>query len=321
MGNLYFLIVTDAFSKWIEIIPMRNITAAATIEALRGLFARFGLPIHLVSDNGSQLTSAEFAQFTRLNGIRHTTTAPYHPKSNGQAERFVQTFKLAYKAGQGSPSQKIANFLLQYRNTSNATTQQSPAKLMFGRSLRTRLDLLSPYSARPYHPSPTIYQPSRSFPVGQEVWYRDFSVSSKKWDKGRVVARIGNAMYEIQLDLHPHQTVRRHVDQLHQRTLPPETQETGMASHHPRLPVDQPTTGPFAQMDRQHAPWDEQLSPQSAAHTASPTESISAAPREPLESEDVGSSEMPRHTLRPEPSVLRRSPRTTKGIPPKRLDV
>ena len=106
------------------------------------IFARFGLPNTLVRDNGPQLTSAEFTQFRRLNGVKYITIAPHHPSSNGQAERYVQTFKLGYRAGQGNPSQKLASFLVQYRNVPHTTTKMAPAQIMFGRRFRARLDLI-----------------------------------------------------------------------------------------------------------------------------------------------------------------------------------
>ncbi len=70
-----------------------------TIKELRRVFAAYGLPEHLVSDNGPQFTSAEFAQFMKANCIKHIRCAPYHPSSNGCAERFVQTFKRAISSG------------------------------------------------------------------------------------------------------------------------------------------------------------------------------------------------------------------------------
>ncbi|XP_021709560.1 uncharacterized protein K02A2.6-like, partial [Aedes aegypti] len=91
----YYLIAVDSFSKWPEIVQTNRITSAVTISILRGLFARLGMPVTLVSDNGTQFTSAEFADFCASNGIEHLTTAPFHPQSNGQAERFVDTFKRA----------------------------------------------------------------------------------------------------------------------------------------------------------------------------------------------------------------------------------
>jgi len=48
----------------------------------------------VVSDNGPQLTADTFEEFCKQHGIKHITTAPFHPASNGLAERFVQMFKL-----------------------------------------------------------------------------------------------------------------------------------------------------------------------------------------------------------------------------------
>ena len=61
------------------------------IKALRHIFSTHGLPEVLVTDNGSTFTSMDFATFVKRNGFRHTRCAPYHPASNGLAERAVQT--------------------------------------------------------------------------------------------------------------------------------------------------------------------------------------------------------------------------------------
>ncbi|GFW77514.1 uncharacterized protein K02A2.6 [Trichonephila clavipes] len=73
-------------------------TTKKTIECLRDSFARFGLPRVLVSDNGSQFTSYEFQRFMHKNGVRHKTSAPFKPSSNGQAERYVATLKQSLRA-------------------------------------------------------------------------------------------------------------------------------------------------------------------------------------------------------------------------------
>jgi len=122
-----WLILVDLFSKWPEVVPMHSTTATRTIEELRLIFSRFGLPDQIISDNGPQFVSEEFREFVKSNGIHHVRVALYHPKSNGQAERFVQTFKAAMKkmaSKGGDVNQKLSNFLLTYRKTPQSTTMQ-----------------------------------------------------------------------------------------------------------------------------------------------------------------------------------------------------
>ena len=95
-----FLIIVDAHSKWPEVIVMSSTTSQRTIEVLSTYFARYGLPEQLVSDNGPQFTSHEFETFIQQQGIKHINSAPYHPSTNGLAERFVQTFKNALRASE-----------------------------------------------------------------------------------------------------------------------------------------------------------------------------------------------------------------------------
>jgi len=101
-------------------------TTEATIRALRSLFATFGLPQQVVSDNGPQFTS-EFALFLKHNGVKHIRSFPYHPSTNGLAERFVRTLKRAMRSSDfKEPHQKLMNFLLCYRTTPHTTTNVMP---------------------------------------------------------------------------------------------------------------------------------------------------------------------------------------------------
>ena len=97
MGGSY-LIVVDAHSKWPEVHHMSTTTTTKTIQVLRSLFARYGIPEQLVSDNGPQFVSEEFGTFMKRNGVKHIKCFPYHPSSNGLAEQFVLTFKQAVQA-------------------------------------------------------------------------------------------------------------------------------------------------------------------------------------------------------------------------------
>ncbi|GFV13576.1 uncharacterized protein K02A2.6 [Trichonephila clavipes] len=113
-----FFLIVDAHSKWLEVYPMKVTTTKKTIECLRDSFARFGLPRVLVSDNGSQFTSYEFQRFMHKNGVRHKTSAPFKPSSNGQAERYVATLKQSLRAMhkyEGTIQQKLSTFLMQYQ--------------------------------------------------------------------------------------------------------------------------------------------------------------------------------------------------------------
>ena len=113
---------------------MDTTTSTKTIEKLQILFARYGVPYQLVSDNGLQFKSEEFQMFLKRNGIKHLTSAPYHPASNGLAERCVQSFKSAMKSEtEVKPlSIKLATFLLAYRNTPHSTTGEASSQLFLG---------------------------------------------------------------------------------------------------------------------------------------------------------------------------------------------
>ena len=140
-----FLIVIDAHSKWIEVFLMTSATALTTVQHLRQLFSRFGIPDSIVSDNGSQFVAKEFQEFCKANGIQHIRVAPYHPSSNGLAERAVQVFKQGTKkVSNGTILDRISRFLFQYRITPHTTTGLPPCEMLMGRKLRSRLDLLKP---------------------------------------------------------------------------------------------------------------------------------------------------------------------------------
>ena len=108
-----FLVLVDVYSKWMEVKMVKNVTSSTTITALRSIFAAHGIPELLFSVNGSVFTSAEFKNSTQHNGIRHATFAPYHPVTNGLAERAVQTFKsFLIKTPNGTLEDRLSKFLL-----------------------------------------------------------------------------------------------------------------------------------------------------------------------------------------------------------------
>ena len=105
-----------------------------------------GDPEQIVSDNGTQFTSREFGEFFNQHGIRHIRSAPYHPATNGEAERFVQVFKRVIRANSEPTSystshtsaskidteSEVYRFLQIYRTVPHSTTGLTPSELLFG---------------------------------------------------------------------------------------------------------------------------------------------------------------------------------------------
>ena len=238
-----FLVVVDAHSRWPEVIEMKSTTATATIQELRRLFAAYGLPIQLVSDNGPQFVATEFKTFMKSNGIKHIRCAPYHPSSNGAAERFVQSFKRAMKASQKSDQslhQRLMNFLLMYRSTPHSTTNVAPCTLFLKRQLRTLLDLLRPNveddvvskqaDQKLQHDQ---HCKSRELYIGQRVLVRNVR-PGQSWIPGTVIERNGPLSYLVQVS--SDKVWKRHIDHIREMHDSPQQEEDVSSGRQQVLP-------------------------------------------------------------------------------------
>lgn len=133
-----FLLCVDYFSKYPEIYKLTETTSRGVINAMKSVFARHGIPDIVISDNGPQYASAEFRAFSESWDFQHLTSSPNHPQSNGQAERTVQTIKNMLKKSECSNSDPYIA-LLEYRNTPLEGIGLSPAQLLMGRRLKSKL--------------------------------------------------------------------------------------------------------------------------------------------------------------------------------------
>ena len=168
--------------------------------------------------------SEEFSQFVKIYGIKHIKSATYHPASNDQVERAVQTFKSKLRSTEkesGTLSQKLCRFLLHYRSSPHATTGISPSELFLGRQLRTRLFLLKPdveESVREKQAKqlkePAIARAVRQFRTGDLVWAQDYSSRSSKWTEGVIDSVLGPVTYQVRVENY---LWKRHIDQLKAR--------------------------------------------------------------------------------------------------------
>nr|XP_056721023.1 uncharacterized protein K02A2.6-like [Euleptes europaea] len=227
-----FLIVVDSYSKWLEVSDVCSMTSRVVVRELRKLFATHGLPDTVVSDNGAQFTSAEFQEFLAKNGIRHTTSAPFHPATNGQAERMVCTTKEAMRRIERNDWDRgLAEFLLYQHTTPNSTTGKSPAELLMGRRPKTPLDRLHPDLApeRPRHRE----QPATPRVVEQDapVYARNYGMGPA-WIPATVQDATGPVSYWVATP--EGRVLRRHIDQLRRRLA--DEPDRAAATEAPELP-------------------------------------------------------------------------------------
>lgn len=191
-GKLY-LIVVDSFSKWLDVTVVPSTAAKVTVRVLRRLFAEFGLPDTVVSDNGTGFSAGEFKNFCHRNGVQHYQVAPYMPSSNGVAERNVQTVKNFLKKLEPNADVEVelASFLLSHRTT-RLSCGKSPAEMLMGRQLKTCLDNIRPPKKRSFKQG--------KFQEYDPVWVRQFRAGgARSWGEGVVRRQVGHRVYEVEL--------------------------------------------------------------------------------------------------------------------------
>ncbi|CAK1600391.1 unnamed protein product [Parnassius mnemosyne] len=219
------LILIDSSTKWLEVFEMPKTNATAVIKVLRCTFARFGLPLELVSDQGPPFTSAEFKEFLTRNGIQQRFSPAYHPSSNGAAENAVNICKKAIKKAHRESidvDAALQTFLLTYRNSIHSSTGESPSMLLQKRTLRSRLDLLRSDRAlinkvNQAQSKQVEYTGGvqRSFAPGEPVWVREYG-HKDRWVKGTIVHGEGSRRYSV--DKGDSRQVVKHVDQIKRRS-------------------------------------------------------------------------------------------------------
>ncbi|GFR91029.1 Pol polyprotein [Elysia marginata] len=212
-GNRQYLIVVDYFSNFIEVEHMTSTTTAHTISKLKQLFARYGIPKTIVSDNGPQFTAEKFQQFAKRWNILHKTSSPGHPQANGKAEAAVKIIKMLMKRATNAETDPY-KALLELRNTPRQDVGLSPAQIMFGRSRRSMLPSRPEQqkltdqtfqdrrehrrsSSKKYFDRLSKTLPKLS--VGQRVYYEQFG-NNKKWASGVIQSDLEDRSYIIKGD-------------------------------------------------------------------------------------------------------------------------
>jgi hypothetical protein len=137
-GNKYVLVLTDAFSKWTEVVALPNQTAETTCRALMDKIVLYhGPPKVIITDRGTNFTSRLFNNLCRELKTKHKTTTAYHPQSNGMTERFnktmVEMIRKYIADGFERWEEVLGPMASAYRNSVHASTMETPYFLITAR--------------------------------------------------------------------------------------------------------------------------------------------------------------------------------------------
>ena len=147
-NNKFILVVTDYFSKFTEAYAIPNMEAETVANKLvKEWVCRYGCPMQLHSDQGANYQSALFREVCKLLKIEQTRTTPYHPQSDGQAEKFMSTLKsmitkmVESHESEGDWEEVLPFVIMAYNSSINETTKATPNSLLFGEDISLPIDL------------------------------------------------------------------------------------------------------------------------------------------------------------------------------------
>ena len=148
--NRLYLLVCDYFSKFAFVFQAKSTSFANIKEQLKELFSLEGSPEEIMSDNGPPFSSKEFNHFLSGLGIKHITSSPNYPQSNGFIERQIQTVKRLMEKAQAT-GRSFQEALTGLRAIPISEGMPSPAEILHGRSLVTRKAISVDFNAVHQH--------------------------------------------------------------------------------------------------------------------------------------------------------------------------
>jgi len=136
-NHKFILVATDYFTKWVEAIPLKNVTSKEMIEFVKEhIIYRFGIPQTITTDQGTMFISDEFEEFATGMGIKLLNSSPYYAQANGQAEASNKgVIKLIKRKIDEYPRKwhtVLHEALWAYRMACHGATKVSPYHLVYG---------------------------------------------------------------------------------------------------------------------------------------------------------------------------------------------
>jgi hypothetical protein len=136
-GHRFILVAMDYFTKWTEVVPLRNMTHRDVISFVQEhIIYRFGVPQTLTTDQGSSFMSHQFREFTESMKIKLLNSSPYYVQANSQAEAsnkvLIKIIKKRIKDNPRRWHEKLSEALLAHRILRHGAIKVSPFELVYG---------------------------------------------------------------------------------------------------------------------------------------------------------------------------------------------
>ena len=144
-GNQYIIVAQDYFTKWPIAQPTQTTNTDEALDFVQNhIITIYGTPEQIITDRGTAFTSAHWQRTMKKWRINHTPTTAANPQANGQVERFNQTLIRMIRKKLGVKKNKWDNLLqwvlMDYRATIQATTEHTPASLLYGYRMRLPIE-------------------------------------------------------------------------------------------------------------------------------------------------------------------------------------
>ena len=164
-GNKHILVVQDYFTKWVEFYPVPDTQAETCARIILNEFiSRYGVPLSIHSDQGSNYESELFQKFCEILDIKKTRTSPRHPSGNGMVERVNSTLlamiRSYMKGHQNDWDLHLGSLAGAYRSSVHDSTGFTPNLLMLGRETTQPVHLIfgDPNLSSQEHPADFVHQ-------------------------------------------------------------------------------------------------------------------------------------------------------------------